>query len=145
MNCSETENTNQSSAHKHWFIRHYMQDEMKMTSNIFWKHLVSIRNTVIWKPPGVFIPPGVFRFFASTKRSCHQRTFKFQLAGFIFVISHIQENNFVVQMSHSLKRDFILNEISPFWVDFQICNFVDCFITKHTHYTLTKIKKVKKA
>ncbi len=27
--------TNQSSAHKHCFIRHYMQDEMKMTSIIF--------------------------------------------------------------------------------------------------------------
>ncbi len=27
--------TKQSSAHKHCFIRHYMQDEMKMTSNIF--------------------------------------------------------------------------------------------------------------
>ncbi len=27
--------TKQSSAHKHCFIRHYMQDEMKMTSIIF--------------------------------------------------------------------------------------------------------------
>ncbi len=38
--------TKQSSDHKRCFIRHYMQDEMKMTSNIFWKQLVSIRNTV---------------------------------------------------------------------------------------------------
>ncbi len=29
------------------FIRHYMRDEMKMTSIIFWKQSVSIRNTVI--------------------------------------------------------------------------------------------------
>ncbi len=27
--------TKQSSAHKHCFIRHYMQDEIKMTSIIF--------------------------------------------------------------------------------------------------------------
>ncbi len=27
------------SAHKHCFIRHYMQDDMKMTSNIFWRPL----------------------------------------------------------------------------------------------------------
>ncbi len=39
--------TKQSSAHKRCFIRHYMQDEMKMTSKIFRKQLVSIRNTVI--------------------------------------------------------------------------------------------------
>ncbi len=37
----------QSSAHKRCFIRHYMQDEMKMTSKIFRKQAVSIRNTVI--------------------------------------------------------------------------------------------------
>ncbi len=36
------------------------------------------------------------------------------------------------------------NEISPFGVDFEICNFVDLFMPKHTHYTLTKIQKVKK-
>ncbi len=29
--------TKQRSSHKRCFIRHYMQDEMKMTSNIFWK------------------------------------------------------------------------------------------------------------
>ncbi len=39
--------TKQSSCHKRCFIRHYMQDEMKITSKIFWKQLVSIRNTVI--------------------------------------------------------------------------------------------------
>ncbi len=29
-------------------------------------------------------------------------------------------------------------------MDFEICNFVDRFMPKHTHYTLTKIQKVKK-
>ncbi len=44
-----------------------------------------------------------------------------------------------------MKRDFFLNEISLFGVDFEICNFVDVFMPKHTHYTLTKIQKVIKA
>ncbi len=39
--------TKQSSAHKRCFIRDYMQDEIKMTSNIFWKQTISIRNTLI--------------------------------------------------------------------------------------------------
>ncbi len=39
--------TKQSSAHKRCFIRHYMQDEIKMASNISWKQSVSIKNTVI--------------------------------------------------------------------------------------------------
>ncbi len=43
-----------------------------------------------------------------------------------------------------LEKGFFKNEISPFGVDFEICNFVDCFMPKHTHYTLTKIHKVKK-
>ncbi len=29
-------------------------------------------------------------------------------------------------------------------MDFETCNFVDRFMPKHTHYTLTKIQKVKK-
>ncbi len=33
--------TKQSSTHKRGFIRHYMQDEMKITSNIFWKQKYS--------------------------------------------------------------------------------------------------------
>ncbi len=40
-----------------------------------------------------------------------------------------------------LKKGFFKNKISPFGVDFEICNFVD---TKHTHYTLTKIQEVKR-
>ncbi len=43
-----------------------------------------------------------------------------------------------------MKSDFFFNEISLFGVDFEICNFVDVFMPKHTHYTLTKIQKVKK-
>ncbi len=44
-----------------------------------------------------------------------------------------------------LEKGFnFFNEISPFGVDFEICNFVDCYMPKHTHYTLTKIQKVKK-
>ncbi len=42
------------------------------------------------------------------------------------------------------KGFFFLNEISSFGVDFEICNFLDLFMPKHTHYTLTKIQKVKK-
>ncbi len=62
-----------------------------------------------------------------------------------FVISQTAENNAVVQTSHLLKffKVFFFNEISPFGVDFEICN-VDLFIPKHTHYKLTKIQKVKK-
>ncbi len=56
-----------------------------------------------------------------------------------FVISQTPENNAVV-----LEKGFKKNEISPFGVDFDICNFVDLFMHKHTHYTLTKIQKVKK-
>ncbi len=44
----------------------------------------------------------------------------------------------------SWKGIFKKNEISPFGVDFEICNFVDCFMPKHTLYTLTTIQKVKK-
>ncbi len=43
-----------------------------------------------------------------------------------------------------LEKGFFKNEISPFGVDFEICNFVDRFMPKHTLYTLTKIQKVKK-
>ncbi len=43
-----------------------------------------------------------------------------------------------------LEKGFLKNEISPSGMDFEICNFVDLFMPKHTHYTLTKIQKVKK-
>ncbi len=63
------------------------------------------------------------------------------------MISQIQEKQlcspnkpFVVVLEKGFKK----NEISPFEMDFEICNFVDLFMPKHTHYTLTKIQKVKK-
>ncbi len=40
------------------------------------------------------------------------------------------------------NRFFFKNEISPFEVDFEICNFVDLFYAQT--YTLTKIQEVKK-
>ncbi len=42
-----------------------------------------------------------------------------------------------------LEKGFSKNKISPFGVDFEICNFVDRYMPKHTHDTLTKIQKVK--
>ncbi len=42
-----------------------------------------------------------------------------------------------------LEKGFFKYLISPFGVDFKVCNFVDLFMPKHTHYTLTKIKKWK--
>ncbi len=99
-----------------------------------------------------------FRFWnvqCSTKRSPHPPTIRISVGGIYFndilmgrfVISQTPENNAVVQTSRSLqflKSVFFLNEISPFGVDFEICNFVDLFMPKHTHYTLNKIQKVKK-
>ncbi len=61
------------------------------------------------------------------------------------MISQIQENNFPNEtFVVVLEKGFFKNEISPFGVDFEICNFVDLFIPKHTLYTLTKIQQVKK-
>ncbi len=45
---------------------------------------------------------------------------------------------------HARILQDINNKISPFGVDFEIYNFVNLFMPKNTHYTLTKIKKVKK-
>ncbi len=90
--------TKQSSAHKRCFIRPYMQDEMKMASIFFWKQFPSeiqrYKNTHM-----------AFRFWnvqSSTKRSPQPPTFQITVCGIIFGISQIQENNFVVQTSHSL-------------------------------------------
>ncbi len=67
-----------------------------------------------------------------------------------FVMSQIQENNntgkqlcspnepFVVVLEKGFKKK---NEISPFGVDFEIYNFVDRFMPKHTHWL--KYKKWK--
>ncbi len=61
-------------------------------------------------------------------------------------MSQIEENNFSSNdlFAVVLEKGFFKNEISPFGVDFEICNFVDSFRTNHTQYTLTKIQKVKK-
>ncbi len=92
--------TKQSSAHNCCFIRHYMQDDMKMTSTIFWKQLVSIKNTVIYKHPhwGSILKGAVLnRAFSplASHSNFHRRDLQ-------FVMSQIQENNFVVQTSRSL-------------------------------------------
>ncbi len=79
----------------------------------------------------------------SIKRSPHQPTI--QISGFtICDITNTGKQlcnpneTFIVVLKKKKK------EISPFGVDFEICNFVDGFKPKHAHYTLTKIKKVKK-
>ncbi len=70
---------------------------MKMTSNIFWKQLVSIRNTMIKKHP---------HWVSILKRAVLNQTFSppaiqtdFSRRNLPFVMSQIQENNFVVQSS----------------------------------------------
>ncbi len=92
--------TKQSSAHKRCFIRHYMQDEIKITSNIFWKPLVSIRNTVIYKHPhrvSILKCAELNQAFSSPANQSN-----FSRRDFQFVMSQIQENSFVVQTSCSL-------------------------------------------
>ncbi len=91
-----------------------------------------------------------FRFWSvqySTKRSLHPPTIRISVGGIYFCdITNTGKQlcspnePFVVV----LEKGFLKNEISPFGVDFDICNFVDLFMPKHTHYTLTKIQKVKK-
>ncbi len=96
--------TKQSSTHKRSFIRHYMQDKMKMISKIFWKQSASLRSKLFKNTR--------FRFWnvqCFTKRSPQPPTILISVGGIYFndilkerfVISQIQENNFVVQMSHS--------------------------------------------
>ncbi len=83
----------------------------------------------------------------STKRSPHPPIIRISVGGIYFCdITNTGKQlcspnePFVVV----LEKGFFKNEISPFGVDFEICNFVDLFMPKHTHYTLTKIQKVKK-
>ncbi len=83
----------------------------------------------------------------STKRSPHPPTIRISVGGIYFCdITNTGKQlcrpnePFVVV----LENIYFLNKISPFWVDFEICNFVDLFMSKHTNYTLTKIQKVKK-
>ncbi len=83
----------------------------------------------------------------STKRSLHPPTIRISEGGIYFCdITNTGKQlcspnePFVVV----LEKGFFKNEISPFGVDFETCNFVDLFMPKYTHYTLTKIQKVKK-
>ncbi len=93
--------TKQSSAHKCCFIRDDMQDEMKMTSNIFWRQTVSIRNTLILEH---------LHWFSILKRAELNQSpppppanhSNFRWRDLKFVMSQIQENNFVVQTNCSL-------------------------------------------
>ncbi len=73
--------TKQSSSHKCCFLRHYMQDEMKMTENSWFPSEIAELNQV-------FSPP-----------ANHSN---FRRRDLQFVMSQIQENNFVVQTSRSL-------------------------------------------
>ncbi len=92
-----------------------------------------------------------FRFWnvqCSTKCSPHPPTIQISIGGIYFCDITNTGNQlcspnkpFVVVL---VKGFFFLNEISPFGVEFEICNFVKLFMPKHTHYTLTKIQKVKK-
>ncbi len=83
----------------------------------------------------------------STRRSLHPPTIPISVGGIYFCdITNTGKQlcspnePFVVV----LEKGFLKNEISPFGVDFEICKFVDIFMPKHAHYTLTKIQKVKK-
>ncbi len=119
--------TKQSSAHKRCFIRHYMQDEMKMTNNIFWRQSVSFRNGDIKTPALGFD----FETCSAQPSVPPQPTIRIFVGGIYFndilmghfVISQIQENNFVVQTKFIVvfEKGFFKNKISPFGVDFVIC------------------------
>ncbi len=88
--------TKQSSAHKRCFIRYYKQYEMKMNLKTF----VSIRDTVMQKHPHqVLILKCAVLNQAFSPPVNHSN---FHRRDFIFVISHIQKNNFVVQTSRPL-------------------------------------------
>ncbi len=74
--------TKQRSAHKRCFIRHYMQDEMKITSNIFWKNVDFLQKSEIlqWYKKNRM----GFRFWnvqSSTKRSPHPPTIQTPVGG----------------------------------------------------------------
>ncbi len=92
----------------------------------------------------------VFRFSnmqSSTTLSPHPPTIQINVGG-IFFCDNTNTGKQLCSPNEPfvvvLEKYIFLNKISPFGVDFEICNFVDIFMPKHTHYTLTKIKKVKK-
>ncbi len=80
--------------------------------------------------------------------SVQSSTSRISVGGIIFVMSQMHENTFVVQTIHFSNGCsswiFFFYEISHFGVDFEMCNFVDRYMPKHTHYIRTKIKKVEK-
>ncbi len=91
-----------------------------------------------------------FRFWnvqCSTKSSLHPPTIRIS-AGGIYICDITNTGKQLCSPNEPfvvvLEKGFFKNERSPFGVDFEICNFVDLFMPKHTHYTLTKIQKVKK-
>ncbi len=117
-----------------------MQDEMKMTSKILWKQSIQwYKNTctgfLFWNVQ------------CSTKHSPHLPTIRISV-GWIYFCDITNTGKQLCSPNEPfvvvLEKGFKKNEISPFGVDFEICNFVDRFMPKHTHYTLTKIQKVKK-
>ncbi len=89
-----------------------------------------------------------FRFWnvqSSTKLPPHQPTIWVSVGGiYLYDITNTRKQlcspnePFVVVLE---KGFYFFHEISSFGVDFEICNFVDRFITKHTQYTLIKIHK----
>ncbi len=86
--------TKQSTGHKHCFIRHYMQDEMKMTSKFFHQKYSDIKT-----PARVSILKRAVLNQAFSPPPNHS---KFRRRELQFVMSQIQENYFVVQTSRSL-------------------------------------------
>ncbi len=80
----------------------------------------------------------------STKRSPHLPTIQIYVGGIYFCditnkrkqICSPKEPFVVVLEKGCFKTTY------PFGVEFEICNFVDLFMPKHTHYTLTKVQKV---
>ncbi len=95
--------TKQRSSHKRCFIRHYMQNYMKMTSNIFWRLLFPSEIQWYKNTSNVFV-------FCNTQCSPHSPTILISIGGIYFnnilmgrfVKSQTPENNAKVQMSHSL-------------------------------------------
>ncbi len=72
-----------------------MQDERKITTNIFWRQSVSIRHSDIKTPAQVSI---LKRAVLNQAFSPHAQS-NFSRRDLQFVMSQIEENNFVVQTS----------------------------------------------
>ncbi len=115
--------TKQGSDHKCCFIIHYMPDEMKMTSNMFWRQSVSFRNTA----------PGFYFETCSAQSSIlpTPQPFRIYFNDILmdrFVISQTPENNAVVHVRCSSRKGNYAQFSTMFYAQ---------------TYTLTKLKKVK--